>query len=90
MTYCKFLFSLAPSPPVIKQFTVVDSTSVYVEWNRPIQVYGILQYYTVTYVTKSDTKKLQTSYNGVEVSRQRNLLVPQLCVLIILILVAVL
>ena len=71
MTYCKFLFSLAPSPPVIKQFTVIDSTSVYVEWNRPIQVYGILQYYTVTYVTESDTKKLQTLYNGVEVSTQR-------------------
>ena len=56
---------------MIKQFTVIDSTSVYVEWNRPIQVYGILQYYTVTYVTESDTKKLQTLYNGVKVSTQR-------------------
>lgn len=70
---------------MIKEFTVIDSTSVYVEWNRPIKVYGILQFYTITYVTESGTKQLQTAYNGLEVSTHRKLyvLITQLCVMII-------
>ena len=39
-----------------------------------MNTYGILQFYTITYVTESGTKQqLQTLYNGLEVSTHRKL-----------------
>ena len=62
-------FHLAPTPPAIIQFTIIDSRSVYVQWNRPVKPYGILSFYTITYVTENITiNYLMTPYNGLEVS----------------------
>ena len=62
------LHLVVPTPPVIKQLTVIGSRSVYVEWNRPVNFYGILSHYTIIYVTENVTTNLTTPYNGIEVS----------------------
>ena len=53
---------------MIKHLTVIDSESVLVEWNRPVEVYaGNLSFYTITYVTESGNKTLTTPFKGSEV-----------------------
>ena len=66
----KIIFVLAPSPPFINRLTVIDSYSVHVEWNRPIELNGILTHYTFIYVTPSYTTTLRIPYNGLEVRKQ--------------------
>lgn len=71
--YQLIFFSLAPTPPIIKQITVIDSKSVHVEWNIPAGINGILRFYTITYVTESGIKKINTTFNGLQVSiRQKH------------------
>ena len=43
------LLYVAPTAPIIKNITVIDSGSIYVEWNIPMETNGALTIYTISF-----------------------------------------
>ena len=43
------LLYVVPTAPIIKNMTVIDSGSVYVEWNIPTETNGALTIYTISF-----------------------------------------
>ena len=63
------IFSVVPSAPVIKNMTVIDSTSVHVEWNIPKDANGVLTIYTISYSKENGSViSFTTPFNGQDVS----------------------
>ena len=66
---CVVIISLAPSAPIIKNLTVIDSRSVYVEWNIPSDTNGALTTYTIYYSNENGAKRnLMVPFNRQNVS----------------------
>ena len=59
----------APIPPVLSAVYSIDSTSITVQWNKPIEVNGALTSYTILYtVDNSSLMNVTVLFNGQRVS----------------------
>ena len=65
-----FIVSTAPIPPVLSAVYSVDSTSITVIWNKPIEVNGALTIYTISYtVDDSSLMNVTVLFNGQQVGK---------------------
>jgi len=65
------LLSLVPTAPLVKDLTVIDSVSVYVEWEIPLSTNGALTFYTISYtVDNSPVRNVIVPFNGENVSHK--------------------
>ena len=60
---------LAPTAPIVKDITAIDSGSVRIEWNIPADTNGVLTIYTIYYIIENDPERsLIVPFNGQPVS----------------------